>query len=95
MSRLDHPNVVKCYERLEVPTHTLFIMELCQGGNLLNHVRRRQRLTEREAKYFFEQLMVGIAYIHSRGLVHGDIKLENILLDNEGRVKVCDFGISE
>lgn len=65
MSALLHPNVVKIYERLEIATHCLFIMELCQGGNLLNYVRRRQRLTEQEARYFFEQVMVGIAYIHS------------------------------
>jgi len=66
MSRLYQKNVVKVYERLETPTHTLFIMELSQGGNLLNYVRRRQRLGENEARYFFEQLMVGIAYIHSK-----------------------------
>lgn len=95
MSKLNHENVVKCYERLETPTHTLFIMELCQGGDLLNYVRRRQRLNEVEARYFFEQILVGIAYIHNKDIIHGDIKLENILLDNMGVVKICDFGISE
>lgn len=82
MSELYHENIVKCYEKLDTPTHSLFIMELCQGGNLLNYVRRRQRLSELEARYFFEKLMVGIAYIHSKSIIHGDIKLENILLDN-------------
>lgn len=54
MAELYHENIVKCYEKLDTPTHTLFIMELCQGGNLLNYVRRRQRLTEAEARHFFE-----------------------------------------
>lgn len=39
--------------------------------------------------------MVGLAYIHNKNIIHGDIKLENILLDNDGIVKICDFGISE
>ena len=95
MSRLYHENIVKCYEKLDTPTHSLFIMELCQGGNLLNYIRRRQRLTEAEARHFFDKLINGIAYIHNKNIIHGDIKLENILLDNKGEVKICDFGISK
>jgi len=59
-------------------------MELCQGGDLLQYARRRKVLDEQTAKYLMHELMKGIGYIHSRNVCHRDIKLENILLDNEG-----------
>ena len=70
-------------------------MELCQGGDLLSYTRRRKFLDEATAKYIMKEVMLGLGYIHSRMIIHKDIKLENILLDNHGAVKICDFGISE
>ena len=69
-------------------------MELCAGGDLLNYVRRRKSLKEDVAKFLFRQIIIGIGYIHSQKIVHRDIKLENILLDNEGCIKISDFGLS-
>jgi serine/threonine protein kinase len=91
-----HNNVVKFYEYLndQCPTHYLIIMELCQGGDLLKYIRRRKNLDENTAKYFFKQLIVGLDYIHSQNVVHCDIKVENILIDNEGTIKISDFGLS-
>jgi serine/threonine protein kinase len=56
-------------------------MELCSGGDLLNYVRKRRRLKEDFAKYIFKQVVDGLAYCHSKGIVHRDMKLDNILLD--------------
>ena len=70
-------------------------MELCPGGDLLNYVRKRRKLTEKNAKYLFKQIMQGIAYMHTIGIVHRDIKLDNILLDSSGQVKICDFGVGK
>ena len=69
-------------------------MELCPGGDLLNYVRKRRKLTEKPAKYIFKQIMQGIAYMHQQGIVHRDIKLDNILLDGHGNIKIADFGVS-
>ena len=69
-------------------------MELCPGGDLLNYVRKRRKLTEKNAKFLFKQIMQGIAYMHTIGIVHRDIKLDNILLDGHGNVKIGDFGVS-
>ena len=93
-SKLRHRNVVKFFEILDTETHHLFFMELCQGGDLLNFVRKRRRFEEPLAKYLFKQVIIGLGYIHSQKYIHKDIKLENILIDNEGIVKICDFGIS-
>ena len=47
------------------------------------------------AKYLFRQVIVGIGYLHKKGIIHRDVKLENILIDNEGCIKIADFGISK
>ena len=71
------------------------MIELCAGGDLLNYVRKRWRLKEDVAKYMFKQLIEGLEHIHQRNIVHRDIKLDNILLDREGMIKIGDFGVSK
>lgn len=70
-------------------------MELCAGGDLLSYVRRRRHLKESVAKYIFFQIVNGIQHCHNKKIIHRDIKLENILLDAKGNVKICDFGVSK
>jgi serine/threonine protein kinase len=55
-------------------------MELCAGGDLLSFVRKRRKLNEVLAKYLFKQIIEGIGYIHSKNILHRDIKLENIMI---------------
>ena len=66
-------------------------MEVCGGGDLLTYVRKRRKLKEPVAK----QIILGLAYIHSKKVLHRDVKLDNILLTSEGNVKICDFGVSK
>jgi serine/threonine protein kinase len=90
-----HPNVVKLFETFETGRHILLVMELCAGGDLLNYVRKRKKLEEDAAKYLFKQLVEGLGYLHSKNILHRDIKLDNILLDGKGQVKIADFGVSK
>lgn len=94
LKRFRHPNVVKLYETFESNKHIVVVMELCAGGDLLNYVRKRRRLKESYAKYIFKQIIEGIAHIHTKGVLHRDIKLDNILLDGKGIIKIGDFGVS-
>lgn len=94
LKRFRHPNVVKLYETFESEKHIVLVMELCAGGDLLNYVRKRRRLKEEYAKYIFKQIMEGIAHVHQKGVLHRDIKLDNILLDGKGVIKIGDFGVS-
>jgi serine/threonine protein kinase len=90
-----HPNVVKLFETFETGRHILLVMELCAGGDLLNYVRKRKKLDEDIAKYLFKQIIEGLGYLHSKSILHRDIKLDNILLDGKGQVKIADFGVSK
>ena len=94
LKMLRHPNVVKLLEKFDTDKHHLIVMELCPGGDLLNYVRKRRKLNEKMAKFVFKQIMEGITYIHQNGVVHRDIKLDNILLDGHGNIKIADFGVS-
>jgi len=85
---------VRLFDSFETNQHIVFVMELCAGGDLLNYVRKRRKLKEEVAKYVLKQVVDGLAYCHAKGIVHRDIKLDNLLLDDEGAVKICDFGVS-
>ena len=94
MEDLRHPNIVKLYETFQSDNHELMFMELCAGGDLLQFIRKRRKLEESMAKLFMRQIIEAIGYLHAKDIVHRDIKLENILLDNMGTIKICDLGVS-
>ena len=82
-------------DSFETKKAIVFVMELCSGGDLLNYVRKRKKLDENLAKNLFKQVVNGLYYAHRvKRIVHRDIKLDNLLLDSEGNVKICDFGVS-
>jgi len=89
-----HPNIVKLFDSFETNSHLCFVMELCAGGDLLSYVRRRKKLDESHARFFFRQIASGLRYCHKNLVVHRDIKLDNLLIDEEGSIKICDFGVS-
>lgn len=86
---------MRLYESYDTDSHIVYVMEVCGGGDLLTYVRRRRKLKEDFAKFLFGQVISGLQYVHSKGVLHRDIKLDNILLTSEGDVKICDFGVSK
>lgn len=95
LKKIRQENVVHFYETFETEKYILLVMELCGGGDLLNYVRKRRKLKEDLAKVFFKQIIQALNYIHKKNIVHRDIKLDNILLDHSGNVKIGDFGVSK
>ena len=93
MRRLNHPNITKILEMFEDEEYILIIMEYINGGNLFSFVKKRRKLTEKISKFLFKQIILGIKHIHSQNIVHRDVKLENILIDLNNNIKICDFGI--
>ena len=71
------------------------VMEYAGGGDLLQFIKSRGRIEENDAKSVFRQILYGLAHIHCRSVIHRDMKLDNILFDAEGGIKICDFGVSK
>ncbi|KAK9819595.1 hypothetical protein WJX72_000121 [[Myrmecia] bisecta] len=90
---LSHPTIIKLLEVSETPARIYLVMEQASSGSLLDYVRKRKRLSELESCLFLQQIVHGLAYCHSREVVHRDVKLENILLDAHNNIKLIDFGL--
>jgi len=82
------------YEVIATESSIWIVTELCSGGELFDYLVEKGRLTEEEAKIIFGQLCLAVAYLHDKGIVHRDLKLENVLLDERCRVKLGDFGFT-
>uniref|UniRef100_A0A1J3I6W6 non-specific serine/threonine protein kinase n=1 Tax=Noccaea caerulescens TaxID=107243 RepID=A0A1J3I6W6_NOCCA len=94
MKLVRHPCVVRLYEVLASRTKIYIILEYITGGELFDKIVRNGRLSEAEARKYFQQLIDGVDYCHSKGVYHRDLKPENLLLDSQGNLKISDFGLS-
>ena len=94
MKLIDHPNVVKLYEVMSSADNLYLVMELVTGGELFWRVATERVLSDDAARKYFHELIGGLEYCHAHGVFHRDLKLENLLVDNEGKLKISDFGLS-
>ncbi|KAL5559907.1 hypothetical protein UlMin_036118 [Ulmus minor] len=94
MKLVRHPYVVRLYEVLASKTKIYIILEFITGGELFDKIVHHGRLSEAEARRYFQQLIDGVDYCHSKGVYHRDLKPENLLLDSQGNLKISDFGLS-
>ena len=95
MKELNNKNIIKILDYFEDENYIFIVMEYINGGNLYSFIKKRMKLKEKMAKYIFKQIISAINYIHKHNIVHKDIKLENILLDINHGIKICDFGIAK
>ncbi|XP_015331696.1 serine/threonine-protein kinase MARK2-like, partial [Marmota marmota marmota] len=94
MKAVDHPSVVQLFQVVETADHVYLVMEYAGWGQLLQYIPEGVGLPEQEAQGLFEQMASALRTCHAKGIVHRDVKAENILLDSRGRIKLCDFGVS-
>ncbi|PVU93802.1 hypothetical protein BB561_003036 [Smittium simulii] len=94
LSLLYHPNIVRLYDVVQTSKFTMIVMEHNSGGELLHHIRNRGRLMERDARIFFRQIVSAVDYCHRNCIIHRDLKLENVMLDSEKRIRLIDFGFA-
>jgi 5'-AMP-activated protein kinase, catalytic alpha subunit len=93
-SQLHHPHIIKTYETFETADEIYVVLEYAQAGELFDYITEHGRLSEAEARRFFQQLISSIEGCHRKMVAHRDIKPENLLLDSCNRVKLADFGLS-
>eukprot|EP01134_Creolimax_fragrantissima_P003559 CFRG3559T1 len=91
---LKHPNIVRLYDVIETDRAIILVLELLEGGELFDYIMARTHLSEKDARPFARQILAGLFYCHNQRVVHRDLKLENMLLDSNGRIKIADFGYS-
>eukprot|EP00954_Amorphochlora_amoebiformis_P022445 1353373-Amorphochlora_amoeboformis.AAC.1 len=91
---INHENVVKLHRTYESRTHFFLVMELVKGMELFDYLINKGRLQLAEVLVIFSQVVKGLIACHARGVVHRDLKAENILLDTEGNVKIVDFELA-
>lgn len=97
MYEIDHPNIVKIYKEIDLKNkynelYTVVIMEYCENGDLLTFITERGFDNEYQKQKVMKGFLEAIKYLHKRGISHGDIKPDNILLDKDFNPKLTDFG---
>ncbi|KAM7159222.1 testis-specific serine/threonine-protein kinase 4 isoform 1-T1 [Molossus nigricans] len=101
MKVLRHKYLINFYQAIETTSRVYIILELAQGGDVLEWIQCYGACSEPLAGKWFSQITLGIAYLHSKGIVHrlsasgSDLKLENLLLDKQENVKISDFGFAK
>lgn len=94
VAQLSHPNIVSVYDVSRGGDTEYIVMELIDGITLKQYMEKRSQLNWRESLHFITQIMRGLSHAHSRGIIHRDIKPQNIMVLRDGSVKVADFGIA-
>ncbi|XP_040466021.1 calcium/calmodulin-dependent protein kinase kinase 2 isoform X1 [Falco biarmicus] len=95
LKKLDHPNVVKLVEVLDDPSedHLYMVFELVKQGPVME-IPTLKPLSEDQARFYFQDLIKGIEYLHYQKIIHRDIKPSNLLVGEDGHIKIADFGVS-
>ena len=94
LRELQHPNIVRLHEMVETERHIGIILEYASGGELFDYILTHRYLKDQAARRLFAQLVSGVGYLHKKGIVHRDLKLENLLLDQNRNIIITDFGFA-
>ncbi len=91
---LHHPNIVRLFDMVETDRYIGIILEYASGGELFDYILNHRYLKDGSARRLFAQLVSGVGYLHKKGIVHRDLKLENLLLDSNRNIIITDFGFA-
>ena len=91
---LSHPNIVRLHKMAETDKYIGIILEYASGGELFDFILNHRYLKDHAARRLFAQLVSGVGYLHKKGIVHRDLKLENLLLDRNRNIIITDFGFA-
>jgi serine/threonine protein kinase len=89
------PFLVTLYYAFQTDAKLHLILEYIRGGELFTHLFKRESFNEAEVKFYIGEITLALEHLHKLGIIYRDIKLENILLDQDGHICLCDFGLSK
>nr|AAH57940.1 Plk4 protein [Mus musculus] len=93
--QLKHPSVLELYNYFEDNNYVYLVLEMCHNGEMNRYLKNRMKpFSEREARHFMHQIITGMLYLHSHGILHRDLTLSNILLTRNMNIKIADFGLA-
>ncbi|XP_057186535.1 serine/threonine-protein kinase BRSK2 isoform X3 [Triplophysa rosa] len=91
---IEHPHVLKLHDVYENKKYLYLVLEHVSGGELFDYLVKKGRLTPKEARKFFRQIISALDFCHSHSICHRDLKPENLLLDEKNNIRVADFGMA-
>lgn len=95
LTEITHPFVVKLYYAFQSDSKLYLVMDYLSGGSLAFHLRRRRKFSEDWARFYAAEVAAAMAHLHSVNIIYRDAKLENVLVDHQGHVRITDFGLSK
>ncbi|KAJ3622611.1 hypothetical protein Zmor_004458 [Zophobas morio] len=90
---LEHPHIIRLYQVIETEQEYYIVTQYAPGGEMIDFIARKGKLPETQARYFFRQIISAVDHCHKSGILHRDLKLENILLSEKNEVLISDFGL--
>ncbi|MFH4977393.1 hypothetical protein AB6A40_004102 [Gnathostoma spinigerum] len=93
LQRCKHPFLTQLKYSFQTPYHLCFVMEFANGGELFFHLQQNRLFSESRTRFYGAEIVLALGYLHEQCIVYRDMKLENLLLDKDGHVKIADFGL--